>query len=92
MTAVTVTSPIGATCHYWFSPQAIEASSTGVTVPDIIQGWLQPGQALSLSLDDAYLWDINMNFRNAPPIVFDGFAPSDGDLLTLLSAQGWEAL
>ena len=40
----------------------------------------------------AYLWDVSVTFRNAPPVVFEGLDVGDGgDLLTLLAAQGWQS-
>ena len=98
MATVTVISTIAATCHYWFSPQAKEdTSGAGVTVPNIVYGWVAQNSdgtpaTLSLDLDDSYTWGVEMRFRNAPPVIFEGFQPSDGDLLTQLSAQGWVSL
>lgn len=98
MTAVTVTVSIGTTAHYVLIPKAVEdATGLGVTVPDIIYGWTDKGldgapSVLTLALDDQYVYDVDMSFRNAPPIVFKGFRPSDGDLLTELTAQGWVSL
>lgn len=101
MSIVTVTSTIGTTCNYWFTPQAIvdvSGSGQGVVLPDIVQGWIYESAdntpvVLTLQLDNAYLWDVNMTFAGAAPIVFGTFAPgSGGDLLTLLSAQGWVPL
>ena len=98
MATVTVSSTIGATCHYWFTPKAREdTNGAGVQVPNIVHGWVdeyEVGQTvLSLELDNAYLWDVNMTFQNAPPIVFEGLnVGNGGDLLGMLSAQGWQSL
>lgn len=95
MTAVTVTSPIGVTCHYWLQPQAaVSLTGSGVVIPNIVHGQLSANidgspATLSLALDDSFLWDVILEFRGAAPIIFEGFAPANGDLLTLLTAQGW---
>lgn len=48
---------------------------------------------LTFPLDDSVLWDLNITFRGAPPIVFQGLNVSGGgDLITLLEAQGWTPL
>lgn len=101
MTVVNVTSTIGTTCHYWFTPQAIidvTGSDLGIVLPDIVNGWtyettdITPIQQ-SWALDNAYIWDVYLTFQGAPPIIFPTFNPgSGGDLLTLLAAQGWVAL
>lgn len=98
MTVVQVTSTVGTTAHYFLVPEAIvdvTGSDLGITLPDIVNGWITevvdntPLQ-LSLALDNAYLWDLNITFQGAPPIIFSGFNPgAGGDLLTLLYAQGW---
>jgi hypothetical protein len=98
MSAVTVTSTVGATCHYWFTPKAKEdTTGLGVKVPNIVYGWIAENTdgspaALSVVLDSDYVWDVELEFRNAPPVVFSGFQPGNGDLLSLLSAQGWVSL
>jgi hypothetical protein len=99
MSAVTVTSTIGASCHYWFTPQAIESpTGGGVTAPAIVHGAIYPNTdgtpaTLSVALDAAYAWDVDLTFKNAPPVTFQGFQPgTGGDLLELLTAQGWVAL
>lgn len=104
MTTVNITAALsGVTAHYVFTPQAIEdiTSDTGITAPDIIRGWANPEasnsggipQSINVALDNAYTWDVDISFRNAPPIVFSGFSPGDGgDLLTLLAEQGWQPL
>lgn len=98
MATVTITSSVTSSCHFWFTPKAIQSGTgDGVTVPPIEYGFLFPTDGtdpeLSVDLDPAYVWDIDIRFRNAPPIIFDGFEPgSGGDLLTLLSAQGWVSL
>lgn len=101
MTAVTVSTELNGnvTAHWTFSPIATEDTSTGtgISVPGIVRGWANSegdgtiiANTLSVSLDNAYLWDVDINLRNAPPIRFYGFNPgSGGDLLELLSAQGW---
>lgn len=99
MSVVTVTLTIGATCHYWLTPQANEdITGLGVTVPSIVHGSIGPNSdgtsaTLTLALDSSYHWNVALTFRNAPPVYFDGFQPgSGGDLLTLLAAQGWVSL
>lgn len=101
MTVVNITSTIGTTCHYTFTPQAIvdvTGSNLGLTLPDIITSWVfevtdnTPVQ-LTVPLDNAYTWDVYLRFQGAPPIIFPTFNPGNGgDLLTLLTAQGWVAL
>jgi hypothetical protein len=92
---VTITSAVTDSCHFWFTPKAnVSTTGNGVTVPPIQYGYLFPVDGtdpmLSVELDPAYTWDIDIRFRNAPPVIFEGFNPgSGGDLLTLLSAQGW---
>jgi len=99
MSLVTVSATLGVTCHYWFSPQAVESpSGSGITAPGIVHGYVTPETAgttatLSVELDNAYAWDVRLSLENAPPVEFEGFQPgSGGDLLTLLAAQGWVAL
>lgn len=99
MTVVDVTLTLGATCHYWLTPRAAEdTSGAGITVPDIVHGWIAPDDdgtpaSITWQLDSAYAWDVTLEMRNAPPVVFSGFEPgSGGDLLTLLAAQGWAPL
>lgn len=102
MAVVTVTLALsGVTAHYVFTPNANEdlTGGTGVTAPSIIRGWANPdansdliNTSVSVDLDDSYLWDVNISFRNAPPIVFQGFTPAAGDLLAQLTSQGWVAL
>lgn len=95
MSDVTVTLTVGTTVHYWFIPVVAEASS--IIVPNPVYGWTTPDDGetsttLSLVLDDGCTWYVRMDFRGAPPITFDSFQPSDGDLLSQLLAQGWIAL
>ena len=101
MTVVNVTSTIGTTCHYTLIPQAIvdvTGTDLGVVLPDTVTGWVFETTditpvVLTLTLDNAYIWDVYMRFQGASPIIFSTFAPgSGGDLLTLLNAQGWIAL
>jgi hypothetical protein len=99
VTAVNVNLVVGATCHYWIAPEASESvSGLGVTVPDIVHGWIGENPdgssaTLTVQLDNSYTWDVNLEFRDAPPVYFDGFEPGNGgDLLTLLTAQGWVQL
>jgi hypothetical protein len=98
VTAVTVTSTIRDTVNYWFCPKANEdITGLGVTVPPIIYGWFaenSDGSASTLTvvLDSSYSWDVELTFPNAPPVIFSGFHPGNGDLLTQLSAQGWVPL
>jgi len=99
MSLVTVTATIGATCHYWLTPQPqVATDGSGLNVLDIVHGWTaevadQTPVTLSLDLDDSTTWDIRFEFRNAPPIFFDGLdVTGGGDLFALLSAQGWSAL
>lgn len=95
MTAVTVTLTVGTTIHYWFVPKADEAS--GFVVPEIVYGWTTENldgtpSTLSLSLDSDFTYDVRIDGRGVPPVVFPTFKPSDGELLSLLSAQGWVSL
>lgn len=98
MTDVTVTSPIAATCHYYFYPQAKEdTTGLGVIVPAIVYGWFARNvdgtpATLSVVLDSGFEWDVDIEFHGAPPVVFNGFQPANGDLLTQLAAQGWVSL
>ena len=97
MTMVTVSSLIGTTCHYWLTPNAKldTTDGEGVEVPAIQHGWVTIAldgspTLLSLSLDSGFTYDVLMDFRNAPPIRFEGFAPgAGGNLIEMLSAQGW---
>lgn len=98
MTAVTVTCPIETTVHYWFSPKANEdVTGLGVEVPNIQYGWFSESEdgsptMLTVVLDDSFSWDVSLEFENAPPVIFTGFVPAAGDLLTQLSSQGWVSL
>ena len=95
MTTVAVTMTVGVTTRYWMAPVADQSTTgSGVTAPDIVQGYIYPADGatsqMSVQLDPGYDWDVRVSFRNAPPVYFDGFAPgSGGDLLELLTAQGW---
>lgn len=92
MALVTVTMPLDLTCHYWFWPQAVlSPSGAGAQAPSFQEGFLYDGVTpLSVQLDNGYLWDVQLQFRNAEPVNFQGFQPgSGGELLTLLTAQGW---
>lgn len=45
---------------------------------------------VTFALDDSVLWDFDISFRGAPPIRFQGLnVTGGGDLLVLLTAQGW---
>lgn len=96
--AVTVTCTIAGTCHYWLTPQPVQSTTgAGVLVGDIVHGWIwettdDTPTVLSLELDSAYAYDVSMSFRGAPPILFDGFTPANGDMLEQLTAQGWIGL
>ena len=99
MAVVGVTLTVQATCHYWISPQAsVSLTGSGLSLPDIVSGQaIEPADEtasdLVLELDNSYLWNVDLRFLNAPPILFDGFAPGQGgDLLELLTQQGWVAL
>lgn len=98
MAAVTVTCQVGTTVHYWFAPKADEdTTGLGITVPDIVYGWTDANidgspSTLSVTLDSAYSWDVRLEMRDAAPVIFDGFMPEAGDLLTQLAAQGWAGL
>jgi hypothetical protein len=89
----TITLTVSAQCHADFISQAREdITGLGVTVADSFIGMVVT-DTLSVDLDSNYLWDVNLRFRGAAPILFEGFNPgAGGDLLTLLSAQGWVAL
>lgn len=92
MATVEVTLTLAVTCHYWFMPQAHFDLTTGagITMPDPIHGFLTDGQGLDVQMDPAFRWDLSLRFRNADPIYFEGFQPGvGGDLLELLTAQGW---
>lgn len=96
MTDVTVTMTVGTTIHYMFIPQAAEATM-GLTVAPIVYGWSDAQvdgspTTVSIDLDSDYVYDVRVEARNAPPIVFRAFTPASGDLLTLLTAQGWVPL
>lgn len=98
MSEVTVTLPIAGTCNYVVTPNAVEGTNgQGVVIPDTLRGAVNQSEhetnTLSLDLDNAFTWDVAITFRGAPPILFEGFQPSNGgDLLTLLSSQGWQSL
>jgi len=99
MAVVSVTLTVQATCHYWVSPQAsVSLTGGGISLPDIVSGQViepadETASQLVLELDNSYLWNVDLRFLNAAPVVFDGFAPgTGGDLLTLLTAQGWSPL
>jgi hypothetical protein len=99
MAVVTVSTTVQTTCHYWVSPKAIESTTgAGVELPAIVNGVVIPTAQgtptpLSLSLDNTFTWNVSLDFRGAPPVYFEGFAPgAGGDLLTLLTAQGWVSL
>ena len=96
MSVQTVTVTVGTTCNYWALPQANldTAGSTGITVPGILSGVLfgtaSAPLVLTLSLDNAYLWDIYLDFLNAEAIELKSFNPlTGGDLLALAASQGW---
>jgi hypothetical protein len=99
MAVVSVTLTVQATCHYWLYPQAsVDLTGLGISLPDIVNGQViepadETASQLVLELDNSYLWNVDLRFLNAPPILFDGFAPgTGGDLLVLLTAQGWVPL
>lgn len=99
MAAVTVTAKLGATCHYWLTPNPVlNLSGQGLNVLDIVHGWSaeasdQTPTTVTLTLDDSATWNVRMEFRGAPPVVFVGLNVSGGgDLFSLLSAQGWTSL
>lgn len=96
---VTVTLTVGTPCDYWVSPKAMEGvTGLGVVAPPIVHGSIAPDATgtpvtLTMTLDNGFAWNVALDFRNAPPVYFEGFQPgSGGDLLTLLAAQGWQAL
>ncbi len=97
MAVVNVTLTAGVTVHYWFTPQAIfdVSAGNGVASTGIVSGWSAwvdgtSEPQLTFELDNAFQWDVSLEFRNAEPITFEGFQPGNGgDLLELLSAQGW---
>lgn len=99
LAAVSVTAQIGATCHYWFTPEPVwDFTGQGVNVLDSQIGWTaettdQVAQTVTFNLDDSTLWDVNLSFRGAPPVEFKGLNVSGGgDLFELLNAQGWQPL
>jgi hypothetical protein len=99
MAVVNVTLTVQTTCHYWVTPQAsVSSSGGGVKLPDIISGYVsepadQTASVLALELDNGYLWNVDLRFLGAAPVLFDGFAPgAGGDLLVLLGQQGWQPL
>lgn len=93
MSAVTVTLTIGTTCHYWLTPKPVD-----FVLLDIVHGWIaedadETSATLTLTLDDSALWDVRMTFLGIPPVEFDGLdVTGGGDLLDLLTAQGWMPL
>lgn len=94
MALVTVTATIGATCHYWLTPQpVVSLTGNGLSVLDIVHGFADGHDspvALSFSLEDSARWDIHLAFEGAPPVEFTGLDVSGGgDLFSLLTAQGW---
>lgn len=99
MAVVNVTLTAGITLHYWLQPQANfdVTSGAGVSRPatGIISGWSAwvdgtSEPQLTFAMDAAFRWDIRLTFRGAEPITFKGFQPgAGGDLLELLTAQGW---
>lgn len=96
MTPATVALTVGTTIRYWLTPRADEAS-TGLTVPGVIYGQADSNadgspSTLTLSLDADYSYDVRIDARNAPPVIFEGFRPADGELLAQLAAQGWASL
>jgi hypothetical protein len=95
MTTVAVTFPTDLTCHYWLQPQpSVSLTGSGVLLPSIIEGSqiaAATPSTITFALDPAFLWNVRLDFRGAEPVKFEGFAPAAGDLLTQLSAQGWQA-
>lgn len=96
---VTVTLTVGATIHYWLIPQGVQSSTgAGIVVPGAQYGWatVDPvtgaNTSISWTLDPAFLWDVRIESRGAPPVLFEGFAPQNGDLLEQLALQGWVPL
>lgn len=91
MADVSITMTVGIQGSFFFLPQAaIDLTGAGITAPAPINGSLPSTAPLDIQMDAAYLWDIYIQFKNADPIAFEGFNPgAGGDLLTLLSAQGW---
>lgn len=98
MTVQTVTLTVGTTCQYWLTPQAIQdITGLGVEAADIIQDWAPVDSStgpvtIEFNLDDTFVWDIILTFKNAPPVIFNGYQPVSGDLLQTLAAQGWTPL
>lgn len=100
MAVVTVSLTIGTTCYYWLTPQASvdTVGGTGLIVGDIISGSVSEPADLTpvvqdFLMDNSFAWDLRLDFRNASPIEFYGFLPgSGGDMLELLTAQGWTPL
>jgi hypothetical protein len=96
MASQTVTASIETTCHYWFTPQAV-ISDTGVTVAEIVNGWVAGTEAspttLSLTLDDSFVWDVALDMENAAPVRFEGLSVTGGgELFELLRVAGWTPL
>jgi hypothetical protein len=95
MTAQTVTATFTTVCHYTFIPDPdFSLTGAGLQMPAYVQGQVlgAPGspQVLSVQLDSAWTWDVNLRIQGAPPVQVDGFsAAGGGDLFQMLAAQGW---
>lgn len=97
LTTVNVTLTTNLTCNYFLVAQPdISVSGSGVLWPFIVQGSVTAPvdnsvQVVTLALDPTVLWNVDLRFRGAEPVVFSGFSPVAGDLLQQLSLQGWSA-
>jgi hypothetical protein len=96
---VTVTITSSAFLNYWLTPQGMEdITGLGIELPQMIHGSSSPGAdgsstLTSISLNESFAWDVNIELRGVPPIRFEGLRFSaGGDLLELLAAQGWTPL
>jgi hypothetical protein len=95
MTVQAVTATFTTVCHYTFIPvPVISTTGADLQLPAYVQGYVpgSPGSPLALSvmLDNAWTWDVNLRIQGAPPVQYEGLAVgSGGDLFTLLASSGW---
>lgn len=88
----TVTFTTSGAAAWAFIPKAVE-NVDGFKTETTVVGYDAVGGDQSVTLDDAFPWDVEINFQNAPPVHFQGLSVlGGGNLYTLLSAQGWTSL